>query len=477
MSRAVAVLFLFVLALHGQDAGSLPPPSRWMEHFQRDLIRWWDDMRAVGTPEGNYPSTRCNDGTVVNFSAACAEVRGNSWLMQGDQYMVAMSRQIYGYGVAFHVTGDPKYLRMMKTGVDYFRSVAFDRSAGGTYSYRTRTGQPMPRVEWRNPQELAYAQLGIGFYYYLTRDPEVLPDLLASKDYIFKNYWNSDLGVLQWQLADSTGARALEPRLVATLDQLNAYMVLLTPVLPEPYRAEWTLDMVNLAYGMIGQFYSAKDGLFLLNTSTAEQRDLTRTTVDFGHTIKSLWMLRYIGQIADDPFLIEFAEEMGPKVLARAWQQDSGSWASEQRPGGLNTNKSWWIYAELDQFGATMALQDASYLNYLPRSYQYWLTYFVDSNFGEVWTELDGTTHRPLTNLPKQWPWKNAYHSMEHALVAYITTAQLQGQPVILYFAIRGDLEKQVVRPYFYRGRIEAVQRTPHPDAVSIDRVTFRGVR
>ena len=41
-------------------------------------------------------------------------------------------------------------------------------------------------MELRTPQQLAYGLLGTSFYYYLTRDPDVLKDVLAVKTYIFE---------------------------------------------------------------------------------------------------------------------------------------------------------------------------------------------------------------------------------------------------------------------------------------------------
>jgi hypothetical protein len=43
-------------------------------------------------------------------------------------------------------------------------------------------------------------------------------------------------------------------------------------------------------------------------------------------------------------------------------------------------------------------------------------THLVDKEFGEVWNSVDGRTHAPVRQAPKQWEWKNAYHSFEHAL-------------------------------------------------------------
>jgi hypothetical protein len=74
-------------------------------------------------------------------------------------------------------------------------------------------------------------------------------------------------------------------------------------------------------------------------------------------------------------------------------------------------------------------------VQYLPRAYDYWFTHFVDKEFGEVWNSVDGRTHAPVRQAPKQWEWKNAYHSFEHALVGYIVGQQLNDQPITLYKA------------------------------------------
>jgi len=106
---------------------------------------------------------------------------------------------------------------------------------------------------------------------------------------------------------------------------------------------------------------------------------------------------------------------------------------------------------------------------YLPRTYDYWFTNFVDPAFGDVWTTVLAATNRPpAEDLPKQWPWKNGYHSFEHALAGYITSRQLQGESVSFYYAH----PPQDIRPYYYEGRIEQVDNV----APGIWRVSFRDV-
>ena len=92
----------------------------------------------------------------------------------------------------------------------------------------------------------------------------------------------------------------------------------------------------------------------------------------------------------------------------------------------------------------------------------------VDQKHGEVWTTVSGSTNLPVGDLPKQWPWKNGYHSLEHALVAYVTSAARTGDPVTLYFAH----DAAAVRPYFFDG---AVVRSEDSGG-GVRAVTFAGI-
>ncbi|MCS6849321.1 MAG: hypothetical protein RMN52_16600 [Anaerolineae bacterium] len=457
----------------------LPDGQRWLRHLNEELLPFWTSEAALGDPLGNFPSVRCNDGGRVDWANPCPEVGRNPWLMMNRNYVVAMSRQTYGYGVAFHLTGDPRYLRYAKAGVDYLRRNAFDRQTGSAFAYRdNETGAWGPEPAYRNPQELAYALLGVGFYYYLTRDPEVLPDILKAKDYIFKRYYNPKLNALQWMLESTGDAQATDKRLTAQLDQLNAYMVLLTPLLPEPQRTEWKQDMARLARILIDEFYSPEDNLFFLRVNAPEEKSSRVAETDFGHTIKAFWMIRFVGQITGQPDLVEFAEANGARVLERAFLADTGSWASYVRKGGaLNPDKEWWIYAELNQFAATMALKDPAYARYLPPATDYYFTHFVDHAHGEVWTALDARTNRPPVDaMPKAWPWKSAYHSFEHALVGYIAAQQLYGAPVVLYYAFDQTPDSTTIHPYFFRARAFRLDVRVE-DGLAIYRVEFSGVR
>jgi mannose/cellobiose epimerase-like protein (N-acyl-D-glucosamine 2-epimerase family) len=448
----------------------LPSGERWQEHLRKELLPFWTLPSALGEPLGAFPSVRCNDGSLIDPRAPCPELNGDAWLLEGRTYVVALSRQTYAYGVAFHLTGDARYLELARAGVEYLRRNAFDREHGGAYAWKEgATGRWGPEASQRNPQEQAYALLGLSFYYYLTRDEAVLRDIEAHKDYLFRTYGSPSAGPLR----RAPGAQG-PARLVDTLDPLNAFLVLLTPILPPAEREAWGRDMVALSRQLIDRFYSPGENLFFLDALPPEERRLGRSESDFGHTIKSLWMIRMVGLITGEQELVNFAEAQGIRVLGRAFLPDTGSWASRMRPDGqLETNKEWWIYAELDQFAASLAMSHPSAGEYLRGTQDYWLRHFVDPIHGEVWTTVDGSTHQPLKVMPKQWPWKSAYHTFEHTLVNYIAARQLRGEPVALHYAFDPRQPGHTARPYFYSGETQRVEKVGH----SIYRVTYRNVR
>lgn len=462
-----------------QALENLPRGHVWLSHVVRDLLPWWITETATGAPDFRFPSTRCHDGLLYDADRPCAEIQANPSIKPHNRYLVSISRQAYAYGVLFHLTGDPAWLRLMRAGVEEIRAGWMDREHGGMFTeWDAATAAFGPRPEWRDPQQLGYGLLGMAFYYYLTRDPEVLPDLLALKHHIISTYYDPQLGALRWMLADRGATAGASLRLTAQLDQMNAYMVLLAPLLDEPDRSYWIQDLRGLSWIMMGKFYNAGENLFFLQANRPQDLDPRVSATDFGHTIKAFWMIRMTGLLAGDEPLVDFAAANGLRVLERAYLPTSGSWANGIRAGGaMDPDKTWWVYCELDQFAASLAMTDPSAARYLPATQDYWLKYFVDSGAGEVWSGVLEESRLPVTNRPKQWQWKNGYHSLEHALVSFITARQLAGEPVVLYFGFPQPPAGEQLRPYFYTGQVDSVVPRGEDPSTPVWEVQFSGIR
>jgi hypothetical protein len=127
----------------------------------------------------------------------------------------------------------------------------------------------------------------MAFYYYLTRDANVLEDIIAVKTSIFAKYAIPS-GWLRWQLSDKS--KPDSKGLVAQLDQMNSYLVLLAPILPEPTQREWKQSLTQLAKGMIKEFYSRTDKLFFKDANQPSDISLATSGTDFGNNAKALWM-------------------------------------------------------------------------------------------------------------------------------------------------------------------------------------------
>ncbi|MDP2955095.1 MAG: hypothetical protein Q8N53_01625, partial [Longimicrobiales bacterium] len=138
---------------------ALPPGEVWVEHLSRDLAPFWLRPEALGSPVGAFPTFRCDDGTLVDPDLPCGEMLvAGPWVSTqlGREFTRMRSRQAFFYGVAFHLTGEERYLALAKAGVDHLREHALDREARSAVSW-WKEGEARPPVEARNAQDLAYA--------------------------------------------------------------------------------------------------------------------------------------------------------------------------------------------------------------------------------------------------------------------------------------------------------------------------------
>lgn len=434
----------------------------WLDHAKQDLLPWWTHVGAQGEPIGRFPTFRCNDGSAYRSEAPCSELADPpAWIKPelGRQYVRMQSRQIYAYAMGFQLTGDIKLLQLAEAGVRDLRQRALDHRSGSAASW-FENGKPMPAIGLRTSQDLSYAALGLASVYYLTRDAQVLADLIRLKQHIFNTYQDKQTGLIKWVAKDDGSGEAEREELVATLDQLNAYLILVTPALPEgPLKQRWQNDIAQLSKAMIARFHDPATGQFWGTRGAADSESAEGRHNDYGHTIKAYWMLYLGAQQNRDAALAEFAREGMRKVLAQAWLADTGSWGEKRLADGSSSNrKSWWIYAELSQAAATLAMLEGDDAERWHDASQWWLAHFVDRQHGEVWGSLPANGQSDGRQL-KQHHWKNGFHSMEHALIGYLSAQTLAKQASRLYFALPPSRKAPALRPYLFDATVLKVQQ------------------
>jgi mannose/cellobiose epimerase-like protein (N-acyl-D-glucosamine 2-epimerase family) len=454
-------------------ASAIFQPSRWVEHLEDDLLPYWEMEPARGDPVGNFPTYRTMTGQV----ATPAQRRPRM-----------LSRQTYAYATGYLLTGDPELLRLAKAGADWLMEHAPDPTFGGYHAVLNEDGTPSGSGA-KTAQDAAYVMLGLGAYYFVTRDPAVEAEILEGRDLLFDPavYWDED----DQRIVDALSADLTEEidwagegqpgdggwEIVAQLDPINAFMLLTQPVLSDRTRRDQFLaDMRTLSQTMIDHFF--EDGLFW---GAHNVRRYGTRHVDFGHALKAYWMILQVDKRLDGSPFFDVIASNAPALLERAYDDNNGRWG--KRPTSATNNEygsDWWIYAESDQIAATLTMGGAAFGDELENTAANWITDFVDDRpAGEVIPGIDEygspASDWPDSNTMKCWRWKNGYHSVEHALVMYLFSSWRTDRPAELYFAVPDDDASDfVARPYFFDGA--EAGREPL-DAIDVDGTSLRRVR
>lgn len=463
-------------------------PDVWKEHVTKNLMKFWDKPEITGMKDGLFPTYITNSGEPLTdnidewpteFKEAVRSEDAKGLIDTEHNYVRAHSRLTYAFGIAYHMTGNPHYLEICRKG-----ALALLEAVDGNYGMHVtkdiKSGDWDDDYKLRTSQDLAYGMTGLGMYYFLTHDKTFLYKILQIKEFIFRVYMDDGRGYLTWK---PRHMRDPEVQIVAQLDQLYAYMLMLTPSLPEPFKSEWKKDLKKIVDILIINFYSEEYGFFWGVDSDAHNMQLGTDHTDFGHSIKTLWVIQKVGQMLGDPYYIEFARPKIHKILENAYIKENGTWARRfDSEGNLDTDKEWWILAELDQACEILAMNDPSYYRYLNTTQRYWLDKMVDKEHGEIWHMVDGNTHMPVIRYPKAHNWKTSLHSFEHALFSYMTAANIKNEEFDLYYALP-EWEKasqKTVAPYMFWGNVSDVSQGDRlkfmPDGNKTVKVTFNSL-
>lgn len=463
---------------------SLPSGEEWLTHAAQGLAPYWMMESAQGVPTGNFPTFRCDDGSVLKLDSVCPELN-RSWIAPyfTRDYTRMKSRQIYGYSVLYHLTGNTEALKLAQEGADYLINHLRDKKHGGFISY---TEQGQPGLEWqqRTSQDQAYALVGLAMLYYLTRDEKLQQVLIEQQRFIFDQYRLSDGQGLAWVLADGDEQSAHQRELVAQLDQINGYLLLVAPLLPEPHKSRWLQDLAWLTDIMINQYHSKTEQRFYgaIHHKAVMTQDAKHN--DFGHTIKAYWMTYLSGLKLNRADWQAFAKQGMQITLQRAeyvpYWPDIATWIPEDlkarwqghevstwrgRPGSNGISS--WEWAELDQAALTMSMLEGKPKSVLYYTLPSYLQIWVDPQYGGVGLDPQTT---------KAFHWGNAYHQFEHALVGYVATQALAKQPATLYYAIPQDQAKNV-NPYYFEGDLINVEPVISASPTPQIKVTFTNLR
>ncbi len=462
--------------------------NRWLDHLERDLMAFWGKAEVREMRHGLYRSFLTDEGNPLpglsdselwppelrraivknpdgSYTAEAGALLESAEKNADKNFVRSHSRQVFAYGIAYHMTGNPDYFQMCRQGA--YAMLKLIGEDGSMYTRQhLEDGAWINDVKTRTSQDLAYGMTGISFYYYLTHDEAVLEKVLKLKNYIFREYFHPGKQLFTW-LPYRNGGKGQSVELVSHLDQLYAYMLWLTPSLPKAHKEQFLKDMEMIATIMIEHFYSEVHGTFWGASTSPGMLALGTDHTDFGHSVKAMWVIYQVGVWTQNTYLMNFAREKIHAILENAYDDRNGSWNRRILPdGSLDTDKEWWSLAELDQAAALLSIKDPSYLQYINRTYAFWFKNMVDVRNGEIWHVLEGDDLQPKRIFPKAHCWKNALHTFEHALFCHLASKQILGENIDLHYAFESldDVAHQTVTPYLFKANIVGKCALAGPD-------------
>ena len=464
--------------------------NRWLTHMNDELMKFWLKDGAKDCSKGLYRSFLTHEGQPLpgldesskwpqEFQDAIVPGPDGKYATEaGDllaggndrnadyNFVRSHSRQVFAYGMAYHMTGRQEYFGLCRKGAMVLAGLVGQDGSMPTRQALKDGSYVEDDKDKRTSQDLAYGMTGMAFYYYLTHDEAMLQKILALKNYIWKNYYSEALGLFTWLPLKDGKPQSTQAELVAHLDQLYAYMLWLTPSLPKEHKEEFKRDMKQIVNIIIERFYSEVYGTFWGATTSGAMEALGTDHTDFGHSVKAMWVIYQVGVWTEDVYFINFARQKIHAILEAAFDAEKGIWNRRILPDGtLDKDKEWWGLAELDQAAAILAIKDPSYLQYLNKSYPFWFNNLIDMENGEVWHVLDGATMKRKPGFPKAHCWKNSLHSSEHTLVCYLCSKQVlshmrpwveERDLIELYYAFESldEVDHRTVSPYIFKGYI-----------------------
>lgn len=452
---ATSVLSATTPSFAKQHTEYLPSNAEWLQHASY-LAKYWMHKDAKGVPEGNFPTWRCNNGTLRNGKACEFEGDpGRLLLLSHLDYVRMQSRQTYTYGALFNATGNPEALRLHQAGVKFLLENARDPNGG--FNSLMSNGKPFVSDNEeitndqlaRTSQDQAYALVGLAMNAYLTHDPKVIQVIINTQKYIYDTYYDKDKGYIRWCLKDSYFDKKDQIELVAILDQLYSYMLLTWRLIPEAEQSHWTADIKKSVEDLNKTFYNKEGNRYWGCTQNKSCFDLENGRhLDNGHRVKTFWLQYLVASTLKDENLKDFAKKGIIQTLNGALVKNKDGWFENDK----FQEASWWVYDLLDISALTLALTD----DYeIPNTFYPWLNDYTDKEYGDI-KGLGLKTHF----------WRNGFHNTEHLLIGMLLSNEIRykecttdecrkNNETALYFAPVDQKDKNFY-PYMFKGDIKS---------------------
>lgn len=422
-----------------------------LRHHREDLMPYWDLPEALGDPMGNFPTFRGRNGELLPD--------------QTTRGLTPLARQVYGYCVAFQLTGEDRYLSYARAGLDWILEHAKDTTYGGYFGELDIDGNPVDPLANKDLFDLAELGLAYGAYYNVTRDASVEAELLAVRDLIFERYYDAAAhrmkDSLTYDLSTEVDTVGNGEDITDLLVPATAISLSNWAILSDPTRqAQFKSDLRELVLILIARHKN--DGAANANNRFwfwgrgGRIGNFNSIQTDFGHNLLSYAVIYNANNVFPDRPWDGLAADRN-RLLTRAWDDVASRWNQKLvnfQAGNVQPDSAGWIHNEADQLLATIDLYEGpTNIAQLARSMQTWLDVYVDRDPAYPARETFARVERTgtMTDLRKTHEGKNMFHPAEHALIMYLHGRAMAEEPARLFYAFPADQAlTAVATPYWF---------------------------
>lgn len=430
------IFFAYSLSLHAQyntTSQYLNEPELLIDYVENCANFW---SQTEDTQYGGYFMDVGRSGNVLNTN---------------KKGLVSLSRNAYGFSKAFMLTGDTIYLTKAKSALTFMSNHLWDDTYGGWFATSSRSGAN-PYTGSKTAFDQHYALLGPMAYWEATGDTLTIQDLNEGLAFVESALWDNRDGLMGYfDLVDRNGQYGNGKSFNATVDAITTHLWnlwLLTG--DEKYQNRLLVMRDNIIQKLIPTMVSAGIGFAEEYNSNWIEKTSERRTI-MGHVLKTAWCLNRIHKMTGDQASLDAAKLLVDHVLSKGYDhQYGGPYKDYDRftgemymYGAYDTAKAWWQMEQAITSGLLLweTSREVKYLKMADESLDFFMRYFVDDQYGEVFADRARDGGRVYYNggywdEHKGSQGKAGYHSIETAYYAYLyAKLVLQRDTATLYYA------------------------------------------
>jgi len=449
MKRITTLLFTFI-TLHSAVVAQYNTQS---EHFNNpellldyanDCASFWSSVED--TIYGGFFTDIGRSGNVLNSTT---------------KGLVSLSRNAYGFSRAFMLTGDTAFLPKAASALDFMKQQSWDTTYGGWFASSSRSGNN-PYTGVKKAFDQHYAMLGLMAYWEATNDTLTATTLNQSYDFIENALWDDDPDDFGYfDKVSRSGVQGNDKSFNATVDAVTTHLWNLWLLTGE---ARYYDRLVQLQYNIQNHLIASmrENGIGfaeIYHYNWSEKSSERRTIM--GHVLKTGWSLARIYRMTGDETALASAKMLVDHVLQKGYDHEyGGPYKDYDRItgemymyGAYDTAKAWWQMEQAITSGLLLweITREVKYLKMADESLKFFMEYFVDPVYGEVYADRSREGGRVayqggFWDENKGSMGKAAYHSIETAYYAYLySKLVLQRDTARLYYQFKPvDFERQI---------------------------------